>query len=421
MTSKDEVDAQKDSTGPKIVAEVVDVKPKTGMGATLLMTADGNANEIRGVGDFMARLNTGNIIIDPALAEKAAKGYSSPPLTIAEALERGDFVALAGMINAQIARAENGDLEGMRYEDKARYLARQKEKEALEESFRQREQQLAAYFDQGGGYRDRQGGYFNAKEGTYTDAEGGTVDNYQGYRYKDGSYKARTGDYYDARTRTMHLANGDSYKISADTSDEDVIKVMQDHARERGYYDPNFIKNGQMGTADAEHPPSGPKRPGWSATQVQDVAAEARAHKGPDLHTDAAPQVKAPSTASPATTARDVAVSSHENKGPAAASAAPAGQLTVSSLKEKLAKAKAAKAAATEAPNPASKFSSPAAAETSRGGGHEVTSSSFFAVDSSISASKFPAPQPETVSEADPAVTVNATAPTRAAAKSPAP
>ncbi|TAL38473.1 MAG: hypothetical protein EPN97_04040 [Alphaproteobacteria bacterium] len=421
MTSKDEVDAQKDSTGPKTVAEVVDVKPKTGMGAPLLMMADGNAKEIEGVGDFMARVNAGNIIIDPALAEKAAKGYLSPPLTIAEALERGDFVALAGMINAQIARAENGDLDGMRYEDKARYLARQKEKEALEESFRQREQQLSAYFDPSGGYRDRQGGYFNAKEGTYTDAEGGAVDNYQGYKYKDGSYKAKTGDYYDARTRTMHLANGDSYKISADTSDEDVIKVMQDHARERGFYDPNFIKNGQMGTADAEHPPSGPKRPGWSATQVQDVAAEARAHKGPDRAV-AAPQAGAASTESPATTARDVAVSSQGNKGPAAPSAAPAGQLTVSSLKEKLAKAKAAKASApeTQTPNPASKFSSPAA-ETSRGGGNEVTSSSFFAVDSSISASKFPAPQPETVSDADPVVTANATTPARPAAKSPAP
>lgn len=444
MTSQNEFDEENKGTAPKTAPEVIDIKTKPESGTTRLVTANGNMQEVADAGDFMAKLNTGNIVIDPVLTEKANKS-EAPPLTIAEALERGDFVALARMMQAQIARAENGDLEGMRYEDAQRYASRQNEKEAMEERVREREQQLTAFFDTRGGYRDREGGYFNAKENTYTDSEGGVVDNYQGYRYKDGSYKSKTGDYYDATTRTMHLANGDTYKIPPDSSDADVIKIMQDNAREQGYYDPNFIKNGQLGTADAEHPPSGPKGEGWSATQVQDVAANARAHRGPDLRTGApasgnkATVTTAAGTAPVTTpTARDIAVASQTNTGPdVTSSAAPlAHPLTASSLKEKLAKAKAAKAAAStsaDSPDPASdlapgtnkesKFSNGAAAvETSRGNGTDVTTSSFFAVDSSISSSKFPVQQPEAaVSDTDPIVTANANTAKRPAVKSPAP
>src|SRR5436305_1593493 len=86
------------------VAEVVDVKPGHDKGASRLVLADGKEKDVDAVGDFVAKLQTGNIIIDPALAEKATKHEAGPPLTIGEALERGDYVALSRMLEAQSRR-----------------------------------------------------------------------------------------------------------------------------------------------------------------------------------------------------------------------------------------------------------------------------------------------------------------------------
>lgn len=402
MTSKDEVDAQKDATGPKTVAEVVDVKPKTEGGATVLVTANGNTKDVEDVGDFLAHLNTGNIVIDPALAEKAAKGHSSPPLTMAEALERGDFQALARILYAQFARAENGDLEGMRYEDVQKYSARLREKEAQEERVRERERELLAYFDSKGGYRDRLGGYYDANQGEYIDADGGVVDNYGGYRYKNGNYKSKFGDFYDARTNTVHLTTGEVITPPKGMTADQVIQEMQQSVKEQGGYDPNYIRNSAMAAADSEHPSSNPGAPkvGNTSTPLpSEVAAKAKQNEGAD-------------TTRPNPTSASSLRDRLARKG-ATVSAAPPS-------------------ASTDTPTPAvaagadqrkeSKFSTGSAtADTQRGTGAEVTSSSFFAVDSSISASRFPAPQSEAQgSDTEPTVTAN-TAAQRPAAKSPAP
>jgi hypothetical protein len=423
MTSKDEVDAQNNGTSRRTVDEVVDVKP-TNDGATRVITASGNAQEVEGAGDFMAKLNTGNIVIDPALAEKAAKGYSSPPLTIAEALERGDFQALARMMQAQIARAENGDLEGMRYEDAQRYAARLSEKEAQEERIRDRERELTAYFDSNGGYRDRQGGYYNVKEGTFTDEDGGTVDNYGGYRYKNGDYKSRFGDFYDAKTNTVHLRTGEVVKPPKGTTADQVIREMQEDVKQHGGYDPNLIKNSQMGAANSDHPP--PTK-GVGTTEAREIAERAKANHGPDLDTAATRPAASPPSAASSSTAT--------SSSPA--TSAPSAGATASSLKDRLAKLRGGSNAPASA-SPAtpvttsdagagtkpkeSKFSDGSPADIARSARAEVTNSSFFAVDSSISASKFPVQQPEaTVSDTDPVVTTSTTTAQRPVPKSPAP
>lgn len=402
MTSKDDVDAQNNGSGLKTVDEVVDVKP-TNDGANRIVTANGNTQEVESAGDFMAKLNTGNIIIDPALVEKAGKSNMGPPLTIAEALERGDFQALARLMQAQIARAENGDLEGMRYEDAQRYAARFNEKEAMEERVREREREVLAHFDSQGGYRDRRGGYYDVNEGAYVDDNGGVVDNYGGYRYKNGNYKSKFGDFYDAKTNTVHLSTGEVIKPPKGMSGDEVIREMQQSVREQGGYDPNYIKNSALAAADAEHPsttPGAPKVGNTGTPLPSEVAERARANEGPQ-------------TSQPNPTSASSLKDRLARKGATVSPAPPAASTNTP----------APPVVVPPGPNP-SKFSNGSAAgETPRGTDAEVTSSTFFAVDSSIQSSKFPGPKKDAAeTEApDPVVTANTTATQRPVPKSPAP
>ncbi|MEZ0223099.1 MAG: hypothetical protein ACAH83_00970 [Alphaproteobacteria bacterium] len=402
MTSKDDVDAQSNGSGLKTVDEVVDVKQEKDTGSTRIVTANGNTQDVESAGDFMAKLNTGNIIIDPTLVEKAVKNNMGPPLTIAEALERGDFQALARLMQAQIARAENGDLEGMRHEDAQKYAFRLKEKEAMEERVREREREVLAHFDPQGGYRDRRGGYYDVNEGAYIDADGGVVDNYGGYRYKNGNYKSKFGDFYDAKTNTVHLTTGEVITPPKGMSGDEVIREMQQSVREQGGYDPNYIKNGAMAAADAEHPSTDPKAPKVGAVGVplpSEVAERAKANEGADTNR--------PNPGSASSLKDRLA-----RRGATVSAPAPASENTP-----------APPAVVATGANPSRFSNGSSTAETPRGADGEVTSSSFFAVDSSISASKFPGPKKDAVdTEApDPVVTSNTTTPQRPAVKSPVP
>jgi hypothetical protein len=342
MTSKDNVDAQNSGARPAVVDEVADVKPKTGTAPARLVMTAGNVREIESAGDIISHVNAGNIVIDPALAEKAAKKHAGPPMTIAEAFERGDFLAAARMIEAQIARAQNGDFEGGRYEDLSRYAADK------EKAYREREAELRQYYDANGGYHDRYGGYFNPNQGTYTDANGGVIDNYGGYTYKDGSYKGKFGDYYDRSSNTIYMANGEEVKVEKGTPPEKVRKGMQELSGKYGGHDPNFISKAELGTAADEH-----RIPG------KDVSPEAHSAAEHMRATSANAQTRGPDHNAPhVTTAGDL--------GAILGRAGIKSEIVPKTSESKF------------SPN----------AKPSIGTG-DATSSSFFPVDSSPSTSKF--------------------------------
>ena len=362
---------------------VVDVKPKAGAAPARIVTADGETREIDSTGDLIAKLHTGNIIIDPALALKASRKNGPPPLTIAEALERGDYEAVAQMITAQLARAQNGDLEGMNERDRIRFglnglTAADLERERLKE----REAELMQYYDSKGNYRDRFGGYFNNNANTYTDSDGGTVDCYGGYTYPDGSYKAKSGIFYDATAHTVHLTNGETVAVPRDATNQQVISTLQADVKANNGYDENFIRNDALAAADAEHPARGTPGtaggPGLSAAQR--IAADARAHR------NAEPAAGAVATNLTSGSSFLAALGQSRAAAPAAQPASPA---TVASSRF-----------------PASGSVALAPASTP-----EPPASSFFAVDSSISSSRFsPAPQdtgnsPAPADTPDPATT----------------
>lgn len=342
----------------KNVSEIVDIKPKTENTPSRMVTAEGQVHEVDSTGDFIARLQTGNIVIDPTLAEKGIKNNAAPPLTIAEALERGDFAALNRLIAAQIARAQNGDLEGMREEDRIRLGLGKGDKELERERIKAREAELQQYFDKNGGYRDRQGGYYDAKKGTYTDKDGGTVDNYGGYTYPDGSYKSRFGDYYNARTNTVSLASGDTVNVPAGTSGAQVIRTLQQNVGAHGGYDANLTHDAQMQAADGDNTPPGQPRALGSAreAEVHGFATDAKAR--PQGEVGRAP---------------------------------PGGAMSGGSFLAALGGSAPAASAESSAPPPSRFQSGSSSAPVSPSTTADPATSSFFAVDSSISSSRFSA------------------------------
>jgi hypothetical protein len=114
--------------------------------------------------------------------------------------------------------------------------------------------QLGVFLDRTGGYRDKSGGYYNPTAGTYADGKGGTVDNWQGYTYSDGSYKSKNGDYYDAPKSTIHLASGDMFMKPDSMTSAEAIRTLRANVQETGGYDKDYVRKSMMAVIRQEHP-----------------------------------------------------------------------------------------------------------------------------------------------------------------------
>lgn len=112
---------------------------------------------------------------------------------------------------------------------------------------------LRQFLDKDGGYRDREGGYYDMKAGVYRDASGGTVDNYAGYTYPNGSYKSKSGDFYDAPKKTFRLTTGENL-TEPDVTAAEAIRLMRETVQEHGGYDKDLIVRSMMDAIRKEHP-----------------------------------------------------------------------------------------------------------------------------------------------------------------------